>query len=85
LLIRETKKSNKGYKKQFIYHLLVESYRTDKGPRQSVLAYHVVNSIQTPCFTWTAFICNGIRFVNYYPYNKEWQRKWLRVRARESG
>ena len=37
MFIRENKKSNKGYKKQFIYHLLVESYRTDKGPRQRVL------------------------------------------------
>jgi len=37
MFIRETKKSNKGYKRQFIYHLLVESYRTDKGPRQRVL------------------------------------------------
>ena len=37
MFIRETKKSNKGYKKQFIYHLLVESYRTDKGPRQRIL------------------------------------------------
>lgn len=37
MFIRETKKSNKGYKKQFVYHLLVESYRTDKGPRQRVL------------------------------------------------
>jgi hypothetical protein len=37
MFIRETKKSNKGYQKQFIYHLLVESYRTDKGPRQRVL------------------------------------------------
>lgn len=37
MFIRETKKSNKGYKKQFVYHLLVESFRTDKGPRQRVL------------------------------------------------
>ena len=37
MFVRETKKSNKGYKKQFIYHLLVESYRTEKGPRQRVL------------------------------------------------
>jgi transposase len=37
MFIRETKKSNIGYKKQFVYHHLVESYRTDKGPRQRVL------------------------------------------------
>lgn len=37
MFIREVKKSNKGYKKQFIYHLLVESYRTDKGPRQRTI------------------------------------------------
>lgn len=37
MFIRETKKSNTGYKKQFIYHLLVESFRTEKGPRQRVL------------------------------------------------
>ncbi len=37
MFIRETKKSYKGYKKQFVYHILVESYRTDNGPRQRVL------------------------------------------------
>ncbi len=37
MFIRENKKSNKGYKKEFIYHLLVESYRTEKGPRQRVV------------------------------------------------
>jgi len=37
MFIREVKKSNKGYKKQFIYHLLVESYRTENGPRQRTL------------------------------------------------
>ena len=37
MFIRETIKSNKGYKKQFVYHLLVESYRTENGPRQRVL------------------------------------------------
>jgi transposase len=37
MFIREIKKSNKGYNKQFVYHHLVESYRTDNGPRQRVL------------------------------------------------
>lgn len=34
MFIREVEKKNKGYEKKFIYHVLVESYRTIKGPRQ---------------------------------------------------
>jgi len=37
MFIRETVKQNKGYKKKFIYHNLMESYRTEKGPRQRLL------------------------------------------------
>lgn len=37
MFIREKIKSNKGYKKKFVYHQLVESYRTENGPRQRVL------------------------------------------------
>jgi len=37
MFIRELIKKNKDYPKKFIYHVLVESYRTDKGPRQKVI------------------------------------------------
>jgi len=37
MFIREVVKQNKGSKKKFIYHHLVESYRSDKGPRQRLL------------------------------------------------
>ena len=33
MFIKEIKKKNKGYEKEFSSHRLVESYRTDKGPR----------------------------------------------------
>lgn len=34
MFIKELIKKNKGYDKTFVYHQLVESYRTEKGPRQ---------------------------------------------------
>lgn len=34
MFIREVIKKNKGYAKPFVYHQLVESFRTEKGPRQ---------------------------------------------------
>jgi len=34
MFIKEVIKKNKGYDKVFVYHQLVESYRTEKGPRQ---------------------------------------------------
>ena len=37
MFIREIKRRNKPYEKQFISHRLVESYRTAKGPRQRVI------------------------------------------------
>ena len=37
MYIRQIKRRNKPYDKEFIAHRLVESYRTDKGPRQRVL------------------------------------------------
>lgn len=37
MFIREVVKRNKGYKREFIYHQLVESYRTDQGPRQRII------------------------------------------------
>jgi len=37
MFIREIKKNNKGYKKDFTYHRLMESYRTKSGPRQRTL------------------------------------------------
>ncbi|EHO40654.1 transposase IS4 family protein [Caldithrix abyssi DSM 13497] len=37
MFIKEVTKKNKGYDKTFVYHQLVESYRTEKGPRQRKL------------------------------------------------
>lgn len=37
MFIREIVKQNKGYDKKFIYHALMESYRTEKGPRQRMI------------------------------------------------
>ncbi|RMD87631.1 MAG: IS1634 family transposase [Calditrichaeota bacterium] len=34
MFIKEVIKKNKGYDKTFVYHQLVESYRTENGPRQ---------------------------------------------------
>jgi hypothetical protein len=34
MFIKEIKKRNKGYEKEFISHRLMESYRTQRGPRQ---------------------------------------------------
>jgi len=37
MYIREIKKKNKGFEKEFIYHRLVHSYRTKEGPRQKTI------------------------------------------------
>lgn len=37
MFIKEIKKKNQGYDKEFITHRLVESYRTEKGPRQRTI------------------------------------------------
>jgi transposase len=37
MFIRQITKKNKGYKKKFVYHALMESYRTEQGPRQRML------------------------------------------------
>jgi len=37
MFIKEIKKKNPGYDKEFISHRLVESYRTEKGPRQRTI------------------------------------------------
>ncbi len=37
MFIKETKKRNKGYDKVFISHRLIESYRTERGPRQRTI------------------------------------------------
>lgn len=37
MFIREVRKKNKGSRKVFVYHRLIESYRTPKGPRQRVV------------------------------------------------
>ncbi len=37
MFIKEIKKKNPGYEKEFVSHRLVESYRTPKGPRQRTI------------------------------------------------
>jgi transposase len=37
MFIKEVKKQNKGYDQVFSYHRLMESYRTERGPRQRTL------------------------------------------------
>lgn len=37
MFIRQIVKRNKGYKRKFIYHALMESYRSERGPRQRML------------------------------------------------
>ncbi len=37
MFIKEISKKNKGYDKEFTYHRLMESYRTDRGPRQRII------------------------------------------------
>ena len=37
MFIRKVKKKNPGYEKVFVYHRLIESFRTSKGPRQRLL------------------------------------------------
>ena len=37
MFIREIIKKKPGYEKEFITHRLVESYRTEKGPRQRTI------------------------------------------------
>lgn len=37
MFIKEVKKKNKGYEKEYSYHRLMESYRTPRGPRQRTI------------------------------------------------
>lgn len=37
MFIREVRKKNPGYEKVFVYHHLIESFRTSRGPRQRLL------------------------------------------------
>ena len=37
MYIKEVKKQNKGYRKVFVSHRLIESYRTDRGPRHRTI------------------------------------------------
>lgn len=37
MFVRQIVKQNKGYQRKFFYHALMESYRTEKGPRQRML------------------------------------------------
>jgi len=37
MFIKEIEKRNRGYSKVFVYHRLMESYRTERGPRQRTI------------------------------------------------
>ena len=50
MFIKAVKKKNKGYDKEFIQHRLVESYRTEKGPRQRTILN--LGSIDLPKEDW---------------------------------
>jgi len=52
MFIREVVKQNKGYKRKFIYHQLVESFRTDRGPRQRILLN--MGRVDLPKENWKA-------------------------------
>lgn len=52
MFIREVVKKNKGYEKNFISHLLVESYRTAKGPRQRTVLH--LGQLELPRDQWKA-------------------------------
>jgi transposase len=57
MFIREIKRRNKPYKKEFIAHRLVESYRTAKGPRQRVIMD--LGTLDIPKEQWKA-LANAI-------------------------
>jgi len=52
MFIREVIKSKKGSSKKFVYHLLVESYRSPKGPRQRTLLS--LGKLELPRQQWKA-------------------------------
>ena len=69
MFIREVVKQNEGYKKKFIYHSLMESYRTEKGPRQRTLLS--LGKLTLPRDKWKALanrieeiICNQQTIVS---------------------
>jgi hypothetical protein len=50
MFIREVRKKNKGSRKVFVYHRLIESYRTPKGPRQRVVLD--LGKLALPKYQW---------------------------------
>lgn len=52
MFIREIAKQNKGYEQTFIYHALMESYRTEKGPRHRMILS--LGKLELPRDKWKA-------------------------------
>jgi len=52
MFIREVVKRNRGHEKEFIYHRLMESVRTAKGPRQRLLLD--LGKLEIPRMEWKA-------------------------------
>jgi len=73
MFIREIIKQNKGYKKKFIYNALMESYRTEKGPRQRMVLS--LGKLNLPRDKWKE-LANRIEEIvnnqqNLYPADEE--------------
>ena len=73
MFIREIIKQNKGYKKKFIYHALMESYRTERGPRQRMVLS--LGKLNLPRDMWK-HLANRIEEIvanqqNLYPTDEE--------------
>jgi len=62
MFIRQIAKKNPGYDKTFIYHRLMESVRTPKGPRQRVLLN--LGHIELPASEWKT-LANRIEEIVY--------------------
>ena len=60
MFIRQIVKQNKGYQQKFIYHALMESYRTEKGPRQRMLLS--LGKLSLPREQWK-FLANRIEEI----------------------
>jgi len=62
MFIKETQRKNKGYDQVFISHRLVESYRTENGPRQRTILS--LGKLDLPKSQWT-ILSNRIEEIIY--------------------
>jgi transposase len=70
MFIREIKKKNKGYDKVFISHRLMESYRSERGPRQRTILQ--LGNLELPKEHWK-LLADRIEALVYG------QSSWVRV------